>query len=164
MPKPQRQQQVLDLLKDLRGIDPLKKLFWEELSYERVNQPLSRRGWTDSVGKALADDPVLFAGGGDGNAFHVIYCRLASDKLLLGGERPVVSRLLNEHPYDDRFGGCGLGHGAMERPMPACTRPGGRLGNVGKKRIPPTPRGAATSVSAAPNLPPPPMSAGDCPA
>jgi len=56
MPKPQRQQQVLDLLKDLRGIDPLKKLFWEELSYERVNQPLSRRGWTDSVGKALADD------------------------------------------------------------------------------------------------------------
>jgi len=120
MPQNQRQQQVLDLLKDLRGIDPLKKLFWEELSYERVNQPLSRRGWTDSVGKALADDPVLFAGGGDGNAFHVIYCRLASDKLLLGGERPVVSRLLNEHPYVDRFGGCGLGHGAMERPMPAC--------------------------------------------
>ena len=99
MPKPERQQQVLDLLKDLRGLDPLKKLFWEELSYERVNQPLSRRGWAESAGKALADDPVLFAGGGENNDFHVIYSRLASDKLMLGGERPVVSRLLNEHPY-----------------------------------------------------------------
>ena len=99
MAKPERQQQVLDLLKGLRGLDPLKKLFWEELNYERVNQPLSRRGWTESANEALADDPVLFAGGGEDNAFHVIYSRLASDKLLIGKERPVVSRLLNEHPY-----------------------------------------------------------------
>jgi len=99
MAKPERQQQVLDLLKGLHGIEPLKKLFWEELNYQRVNQPLSRRGWTESASKALADDPVLFAGGGENNDFHVIYCRLASDKLILGGERPVVSRLLNDHPY-----------------------------------------------------------------
>ena len=99
MPKPERQQSVLDLLKGLRGIEPLKQLFWSELNYQRVNQPLSRRGWPESAGKALADDPVLFAGGGEDNAFHVIYCRLASDALARGFERPVVTQLLREHPY-----------------------------------------------------------------
>jgi hypothetical protein len=62
-------------------------------------QPLSRRGWTDTASKALAEDPVLFAGGGENNDFQVIYARLASDRLLLASERPVVSRLLREHPY-----------------------------------------------------------------
>jgi hypothetical protein len=93
MPKPERQQNVLDLLKELRGIEPLKRLFWSELNYQRVNQPLSRRGWTEPASKALADDAVLFAGGGDDNAFHVIYCRLASDALAWGFERPVVTSL-----------------------------------------------------------------------
>ncbi len=68
MSRPERQQNVQDLLKELRGIEPLKKLFWSELNYQRVNQPLSRRGWTESANKALADDPVLFAGGGEDNA------------------------------------------------------------------------------------------------
>jgi len=99
MSRPERQQNVLDLLKGLRGIEPLKQLFWSELNYQRVNQPLSRRGWTESASKALVDDPVLFAGGGDDNAFHVIYCRLASDALSRGFERPVVTQLLREHPY-----------------------------------------------------------------
>jgi hypothetical protein len=99
MPKPERQQGVLDLLKGLRGIEPLKQLFWSELNYQRVNQPLSRRGWTESASAALADDPVLFAGGGEDNAFHVIYCRLASNALARGFERPVVTQLLREHPY-----------------------------------------------------------------
>ena len=48
---------------------------------------------------ALAEDPVLFAGGGHSNDFHVIYNRLAQDKLLLSQERPVVTQLLREHPY-----------------------------------------------------------------
>ncbi len=99
MSRPERQQNVLDLLKGLRGIEPLKQLFWSELNYQRVNQPLSRRGWTESAGKALVDDPVLLAGGGEDNAFHVIYCRLASDALSRGLERPVVTQLLREHPY-----------------------------------------------------------------
>jgi type I restriction-modification system DNA methylase subunit len=96
-PKAQRQQAVHDLLHGLKGIEPLKKLFWSELNYDRVNQPLSRRGWKESVAGLLADDPILFASGAD--AFHVIYLRLASDKLLIGDERPVVARLLQEHPY-----------------------------------------------------------------
>jgi aminoglycoside N3'-acetyltransferase len=99
MPQRERQQTVLELLKDLRGLDPLKELFWSELNYERVNQPLSRRDWTDTATKALAEDPVLFAAGGTDNDFHVIYARLASNQLLLGQERPAVSRLLRDHPY-----------------------------------------------------------------
>lgn len=99
MAKPERQQQVQDLLQGLRGIEPLKKLFWSELNYQRVNQPLSRRGWPEPATKALADDPVLFASGGDGGAFHVIYCRLTSKNLSRGLERPVVAQLLREHPY-----------------------------------------------------------------
>jgi hypothetical protein len=45
----------------------------------------------------LEDDPVLFATAGKG--FYVIHARLKSDKLLMGMERPVVSRLLQNHPY-----------------------------------------------------------------
>src|SRR5262249_14561629 len=99
MPQRERQQIVLDLLGNLRGLDRLKELFWTELNYERGNQPLSRREWSDTAAKALAEDPVLFAGGGANNEFHIIYARLASNQLLLGQERPVVSRLLRDHPY-----------------------------------------------------------------
>ncbi len=99
MARPERQEAVLNLLKDLRGLAPLKQLFWSELNYERINQTLSRRGWTDAASKALADDPVLFAAGGQDEGFHVIYARLSSDSLLLGHERPVVSKLLQDHPY-----------------------------------------------------------------
>lgn len=99
MPEPnlQRQQAVFDLLHRLQGIDPLKQLFWSDLNYDRVNKGLSRRGWTEAAAGALAEDPLLLASGaGD---FHVVYSRLASDKLLLGDERPVVTKLLHDHPY-----------------------------------------------------------------
>lgn len=89
----------MELLQNLRGLEPLKKLFWSELSYDRVNQPLSRRGWAQTAANALNDDPVMFAGGGQNNDFHVVYSRLSDDRLLLSKERPVVSQLLKEHPY-----------------------------------------------------------------
>jgi hypothetical protein len=99
MTRPERQQTVLDILKDFRGLEPLKQLLWAELSYQRVNQPLARLAWTETASSALAEDPVLFAGGGQGNAFQVIYARLVSDHLQMGLERPVVSQLLKDHPY-----------------------------------------------------------------
>ena len=95
----ERQKAVLNILQDLRNLDGLKKLFWEELNYERENKPLSPRQWPDSAKQALAEDPVLFASGGEENAFHVVYCRLASPDLKRGFERPVVSQLLRDHPY-----------------------------------------------------------------
>jgi len=69
------------------------------LNYDRVNQPLSCRGWSQTAANALAEDPVLFAGGGQNNDFHVVYICLPQDRLLLGQERPVVTQLLKEHPY-----------------------------------------------------------------
>jgi hypothetical protein len=78
----ERQQNVLNILQELRDLSGLKKLFWEELNYVRENKPLSMRSWPDSARKALCDDPILFASGGEDNAFHVVYCRLASDSLL----------------------------------------------------------------------------------
>ena len=96
-PQTDRQRSVLNLLQNLKGQDPLKKLFWTELNYDKVNSPLSRKGWGEQASTALADDPVLFATGG--KDFHVIHARLKADRPLMGMERPVVSRLLQDHPY-----------------------------------------------------------------
>jgi adenine-specific DNA-methyltransferase len=95
----ERHQAVLSILRNLRDLDGLKRLFWEELNYERENRPLSPRQWPENARQPLAEDPILFASGGEDNAFHVVYCRLASDALLRGHERPVVNRLTREHPY-----------------------------------------------------------------
>ena len=92
------QANIPNILKNLRGIEPLRELFWTELNYDRQNDGISRRNWTDIARNALADDPVLFATGGINNAFEVIYARLNSDRLLLVAERPAISRLLQDHP------------------------------------------------------------------
>jgi hypothetical protein len=99
MAQVERQQSVLDILQNLRDLRGLKRLFWEELNYERENEPLSTRAWPDSARKALADDPILFASGGQDQAFHILYCRLASENLQRGVERPIVNHLIREHPY-----------------------------------------------------------------
>jgi hypothetical protein len=57
------------------------------------------RGWPDAARRAPADDPVLFASGGEDQAFHVVYCRLVSDSLQKNLERPIVNQLIREHPY-----------------------------------------------------------------
>jgi hypothetical protein len=96
-PEVERQKSILNVLQGMQGIEPLKKLFWTELNYDRTNSPLPRKGWGELASAALAEDPVLFATGG--NDFHVIHARLNSDKLLMSLERPVVSRMLQNHPY-----------------------------------------------------------------
>ena len=78
MPATDRQESVLNILRNLRDLDGLKRLFWEELNYERASCPLSPRQWPERARQPLAEDPILFAGGGEDNAFHVVYCRLDS--------------------------------------------------------------------------------------
>ncbi|MBA3019243.1 MAG: Eco57I restriction-modification methylase domain-containing protein [Proteobacteria bacterium] len=90
---------IFEILNNFKGIEPLKELFWTELNYDRVNESLSRRGWPKTATEVLAEDPVLFASGGQGDEFHIIYSRLSSDRLFITQERPVVSKLLNDHPY-----------------------------------------------------------------
>jgi adenine-specific DNA-methyltransferase len=99
VPTIERQDSVLNILRNLRDLGGLKRLFWQELNYERENRPLSPRQWPESARQPLAEDPILFASGGEDNAFHVVYCRLESDALLRGHERPIVNRLTREHPY-----------------------------------------------------------------
>ena len=93
------QANIFNILQDFNGIEPLRELFWTELNYDHQSHGISRRDWTDTARNALAEDPVLFATGGIGEAFHVIYARLNSDRLLLTTERPVISKLLQDHPY-----------------------------------------------------------------
>jgi hypothetical protein len=93
------QQSVLGILENFGGPEPMKKLFWSTLNYNRANKPITRRGWTDGTAALLHEDPLLLATGGSGDDFQIIYSRLAENRLLLGGERPVVSRLLKDHPY-----------------------------------------------------------------
>jgi hypothetical protein len=90
-------QSVYKLLSSLRGLEPLKKLFWSELNYERENQTLSRRNWPEKTAEALTEDPILLASGGED--FQVIYARLNSNQLLLNLERLVITQLLKDHPY-----------------------------------------------------------------
>ncbi|MDW7760408.1 MAG: DNA methyltransferase [Acidobacteriota bacterium] len=95
----QRADKVHSILTNLKSLDKLKELFWTELNYEQVNQTLSRRNWNTTATEALDDDPLLLAAAGMGNGFHVIYCRLADDRLHYSKERPVVARLMNDHQY-----------------------------------------------------------------
>ena len=99
MSQVERQQSVKRILQDLRDLEGLKRLFWEELNYDRENRPLSMRGWPDSTREALAEDPILFASGGEGAAFHILYCRIGSKEMKRGSQRPVVTHLIREHPY-----------------------------------------------------------------
>lgn len=86
---------VYTLLHDFHGPDPLKRLFWSELNYDRANQPLSTRDWSDDERTALTGEPLLLAEHGD---FHIIYGQL-SGGLLRGSERIIVNKLLPSHPY-----------------------------------------------------------------
>ncbi len=99
MPENGHRETVLNLLKNLDGLEPLKQLFWSELNYERVNKPISQRNWSDTAREALTEPPLLFAAGGEDEAFKVIYSQLASDKLLKTRERPVINALLQEYEY-----------------------------------------------------------------
>jgi len=93
------QKSVEKSLQSLKNLDTLKKLFWSQLNYERVNKTLSRRRWTERVANELAEDPLVLASGGTDNAFQIIYARLKSDRLTRDGERLVVNNLLKDHPY-----------------------------------------------------------------
>ncbi|HZT29185.1 MAG TPA: hypothetical protein VFA33_04835 [Bryobacteraceae bacterium] len=93
------QQQVLSVLEKFTGLEPLKELVWSKLNYEHVNKPITRRSWPEPASAALHEDPTLLAAGGQGGDFHVVYSRLAKDRLSLGDERAIATRLLKDHPY-----------------------------------------------------------------
>ncbi len=92
---------VLSLLEKLptRKLDALKQLFWSEFNYEQINQSLSVRDWPEEIRGLLIGEPVLFAGAGEDNGFHVIFCQLCKSFLSFVEERILVSKLTITHPY-----------------------------------------------------------------
>ena len=92
------QQRILDLLQNFRGIKPLRELFCTELNYDYQNAPISLGDRNQSNTSRTAEDPLLFATGGENSDFHLIYTRLASEHLRLTAERPIISRLLKSYP------------------------------------------------------------------
>ncbi len=90
------QQRVQTILEQFRGPDAPKKLFWSGLSYPRVNDPLSRRNWPESISSLVAEDPVLLS---EQDGFAVVYVRLQSSELSRSAERQVAGKLLSQHPF-----------------------------------------------------------------
>ena len=98
MAQAERQQAVLDILQDLRNLDGLKKLFWAELNYQRVNQPLSRAAGRKRRASSRGR-PRSVRGRRRGKCLprHLLPGSRAT--LDAGIQRPVVTQLLREHPY-----------------------------------------------------------------
>ncbi|QSJ19931.1 Eco57I restriction-modification methylase domain-containing protein [Nostoc sp. UHCC 0702] len=93
------QELIQHSLQNLKNLDVLKRLFWNQLNYERENKELSRRQLSDAVTHEVEGEPLLLASGGTNKAFHIIYTRLNSENLSRQGERVVVNHLWQEHPY-----------------------------------------------------------------
>jgi hypothetical protein len=86
---------IQNLLRDLRSLDQLKRLFWQELNYDRVNQPVPTRDWSDEERAPFDSSPLLLAEHGD---FKIIYQCMRGD-LSRMTERAVINRLLQSFPY-----------------------------------------------------------------
>jgi len=86
---------IQGILSKFQSLDKVRELF-AEINYDPAHDLLSRGSWSKATADALAEDPQIIATSGE---FQVIYARLAKDSLLLGDERPVVNRLLQDHEY-----------------------------------------------------------------
>ncbi len=99
---------VLDRLEALctqRSLEPLKKMFWTDFGYTRVNQPLSFRNWNNAnivKDYLYSDDPLLLLATNKQGDFDIIYIRLASSELPLSHERLIIHNLLKDH-FDALF-------------------------------------------------------------
>lgn len=101
-------QQVQRLLDSMRAapapdrrLDAFRHLL-AQLNYDAVQPsrqavPFDRPA--DVPAAAVAEPPRLLARGAAGGDFHVLYTRLATPDLPRTVERPVVNRLLADHPY-----------------------------------------------------------------
>lgn len=92
---PENTQNILTLLQDFKGIESLRKLFWQELNYKRDNTPIT--SLPAGSAELVAENPLIFATAGNNN-FHIIYTRLKSEKKLKTDERQIISHLQSRFP------------------------------------------------------------------
>ncbi len=97
----QNSQQIHAILSSLPDtkMNGLKRLFWEELNYDHANLPIQTADWDEELRNKFAEPPVLFATAANEDAFHIIYARLANEKMSITLERAIITRLVKEHPH-----------------------------------------------------------------
>ncbi|MDQ2997397.1 MAG: class I SAM-dependent DNA methyltransferase, partial [Chloroflexota bacterium] len=86
---------IHDLLRNFRGLEPLKRLFWQELNYDRVNQAVPTREWGDAERQMISGEPLLLAEHGE---FKVVYLHMRAG-LARDDQRVLINRMLQEFPY-----------------------------------------------------------------
>ncbi len=91
MPTPENTERILHLLQNLRGLEPLRELFWRELNYTRIDEPIAEL--PDSRTQCLAEPPRRFAAAGRNNDFHILYAHLNTEKLRKTDERQLIAHL-----------------------------------------------------------------------
>ncbi len=94
---------IKDILKNLTGVDQLKKLFCS-LGYKIIDEQsdlIPFRDWPTTVQNYLADSPLFVAKGGSDptQPFKIIYIRLNSDGLPAEFERSVISQIQHNCLY-----------------------------------------------------------------
>jgi hypothetical protein len=84
--------EVFELLSHFYSVESARKLFNSRLNYEYENAeiPKARLG---TAAEPVGDLRII----GSQGDFKIIYCQI--DRLLLGAERPIVTRLLRDYPY-----------------------------------------------------------------
>ena len=98
MPTPENTQRILSRLQNFQGIEALKRLFWEELNYDRVNAPIDNL--PERAANLVAEPPLYLASGGKdkNNNFRIIYVKLKSEKLRKTDERQIITHLQKDNP------------------------------------------------------------------
>ena len=89
-------QTILPLLQNFSSIESLKQLFWVELNYDRVNEPINEL--PDSTANLVAGSPLRFATGGKDNDFQIIYVKLKTETLRKTDERQIITHLQTRYP------------------------------------------------------------------
>ena len=97
MPTSESTERILTLLQNLRGIEPLRQLFWVELNYHRIDEPIENI--PETIAACLAEAPRRFAAGGRDKDFHIIYARLNTDTPRKTDERRLIAHLQTRFPH-----------------------------------------------------------------
>lgn len=96
MPTLENTPDILSRLEKFQGMESLKKLFWEDLNYNRENTPID--DLPGSIASLVAADPLCFATGGRDSNFYIIYVQLKTENLLKTHERQIIAPLLTRYP------------------------------------------------------------------
>ncbi len=93
-PKASLEADLALLLGQARGEDFPKRLFWELLSYDRVNEPLPLSVLPETFRGDVGKASILAQSGN----LHVCYLHLRVSELSAGVERPILERMARQWP------------------------------------------------------------------